>query len=55
MTKTPKRPRDPNQLAKFVIEAATGEDEAIEDSPKQTQASKGGTAHRRGASAIVRA
>jgi hypothetical protein len=23
MTKTPKRPRDPNQLAKFVIDAAT--------------------------------
>jgi hypothetical protein len=24
MTKTPKRPRDTNQLAKFVIDAATG-------------------------------
>ncbi|MEJ0094973.1 MAG: histone H1 [Methylocella sp.] len=44
MTKTPKRPRDPSQLAKFVIDAATGEAEAIEDSPEQTRASKGGTA-----------
>jgi hypothetical protein len=25
MTKPPKRPRDPNQLAKFIVELATGE------------------------------
>ncbi len=25
MTKTPKRPRDPNQLAKLVVDIATGE------------------------------
>jgi hypothetical protein len=24
MTKTPKRPRDPNQLAKFIVDVATG-------------------------------
>lgn len=29
MTKTPKRPRDPNQLAKMMIDIATGE--AIEE------------------------
>lgn len=28
MTKTPKRPRDPAQLAKFIVDVATGE---IED------------------------
>lgn len=42
MTKTPKRPRDPNQLAKFVIDAATGESEARERMPKEARASKGG-------------
>jgi hypothetical protein len=25
MTKTPKRPRDPNQLAKLIVDIATGE------------------------------
>ncbi len=25
MAKTPKRPRDPNQLAKFIVDIATGE------------------------------
>jgi hypothetical protein len=39
MTKTPKRPRDANQLAKFMIDAASGEVE----SPKQkASAVKGG-------------
>jgi hypothetical protein len=29
MTRTPKRPRDPNQLAKYIVDLATGEiDEA---------------------------
>ena len=26
MAKTPKRPRDPNQLAKLIVDVATGED-----------------------------
>lgn len=29
MVKRPKRPRDPNQLAKFVVDAATGETEIL--------------------------
>ena len=33
MTKTPKRPRDPNQLAKMLVDIATGEtQDAIESS-----------------------
>ena len=37
MTKTPKRPRDPNQLAKLVVDLATGE--AVEvTSPKKDPA-----------------
>jgi hypothetical protein len=31
MTKPPKRPRDPNQLAKFIIDLVTGE--ATEEKP----------------------
>ena len=39
--KTPKRPRDPNQLAKFIVDAATGDAPA---EPKATvvRAQKGG-------------
>lgn len=37
MSKTPKRPRDPNQLAKFITEIATGE---RTDDPPQTSAAK---------------
>jgi hypothetical protein len=33
MTKTPKRPRDANQLAKFIVDVATGEEELPEDKP----------------------
>jgi len=29
MSKPPKRPRDPNQLAKFIVDVATGEGMAI--------------------------
>jgi hypothetical protein len=44
MTKSPKRPRDTNQLAKFVIDAATGEAAtAIADAPKVRRARKAGT------------
>ncbi len=35
LTKTPKRPRDPNQLAKFVIDMASGE---VEDRPESMTA-----------------
>ena len=42
MTKTLKRPRDTNQLAKFVVDAATGEAGAVEDTPKRARAKKAG-------------
>lgn len=44
MTKQPKRPRDTNQLAKFVIDAATGETQAAPDSPNVARAKKAGSA-----------
>jgi hypothetical protein len=44
MTKTPKRPRDSNQLAKFVIDAATSECGPVVDTPKQARARKAGAA-----------
>jgi hypothetical protein len=42
MTKPPKRPRDPNQLAKFIVDVATGETEILPATPKETRARKGG-------------
>lgn len=42
MIKTPKRPRDPNQLAKFIVDLATGESEHRVPTPKEARASKGG-------------
>lgn len=39
-----KRPRDPNQLAKFVIDAATGETPAPVETPKVARAKKAGAA-----------
>ncbi len=42
--KASKRPRDTNQLAKFVIDAATGETQAAPDAPKVARARKGGAA-----------
>ena len=46
MSKTPKRPRDPNQLAKFVIDAATSENTPSVETAKsdftRKRASKGG-------------
>jgi hypothetical protein len=36
MAKTPKRPRDTNQLAKFIVDLATGE----ETEPKPTETGK---------------
>lgn len=44
MTKQPKRPRDPNQLAKFVIDSAAGEVPAVAETPKVVRAKKGGAA-----------
>lgn len=40
--KHPKRPRDPNQLAKFIVDEATGAIETRELTPKEARASKGG-------------
>jgi hypothetical protein len=42
MSKTPKRPRDPNQLAKFIVDAATSEEGQQPDTPKVARARKGG-------------
>lgn len=42
MTKPPKRPRDPNQLAKMVVDLATGEAPSRELSPKIERASNAG-------------
>lgn len=35
MTHTPKRPRDPSQLAKFIVDVATGEVEDRERTPEE--------------------
>ena len=42
MTKTPKRPRDPNQLAKMITDIATGEIENTKPSPKSEAQRLGG-------------
>lgn len=47
--KRPKRPRDPNQLAKFIVDVATGEiGEPVQEAPKVKRArvagEKGGPA-----------
>lgn len=53
MSKRPKRPRDPNQLGKLIVDIAVGEvDDSVKDSPKNPHAvalsklgaSKGGKA-----------
>jgi len=43
MATTPKRPRDPNQLAKFIVDAATGSADAAEPSMTVKRASLAGT------------
>lgn len=43
MTKTPKRPRDPNQLAKLMVDIATGEESKPEETALMKRASKAGT------------
>ena len=42
MTKPPKRPRDPNQLAKLITDIATGEADPNEPTATQARASKAG-------------
>ena len=43
--KKPKRPRDANQLAKFVVDLATGEAEEVKPDPSKVEAGeKGGRA-----------
>lgn len=41
--KAPKRPRDANQLAKLVIDIATGENEQVEQTANQARAAKAGS------------
>lgn len=41
MAKNPKRPRDPNQLAKLITEIATGEVEDDDGAPISTHAERG--------------
>ncbi len=43
-TKKPKRPRDPNQLAKLMVDIASGEEEEAEETELQKRAAKGGKA-----------
>lgn len=43
MSKTPKRPRDPNQLAKMMVDIATGEADQPERTPTEKRASKAGS------------
>jgi hypothetical protein len=42
MSKPPKRPRDPNQLAKMIADIATGEVEEVEKTTAEKRASKAG-------------
>jgi hypothetical protein len=35
MSKNPKRPRDTNQLAKLIVDVATGEEQLPEDKPNK--------------------
>ena len=48
MTKAPKRPRDPNQLAKLIVDIATGDQTETLPQPKdeaaQSMGRKGGVA-----------
>ena len=42
MTKNPKRPRDPNQLAKLIADIAVGEENNIKPTPPNPDRRKGG-------------
>nr|WP_047166981.1 hypothetical protein [Sphingomonas sp. Y57] len=41
--KTPKRPRDPNQLAKMIVDIATGEADRPEQTATERRAAKAGS------------
>jgi hypothetical protein len=43
MNKPPKRPRDPNQLAKFIVDVATGEVAEKSETAATTRARKAGS------------
>lgn len=43
MTKAPKRPRDPNQLAKLIVDIATDEIEQPERTATEKRAAKAGS------------
>lgn len=48
MAKTPKRPRDPNQLAKFIMDIAVGDsDDSFEKDEKKSEAGKKGAEARK--------
>jgi hypothetical protein len=51
MTKTPKRPRDPNQLAKFVIDLATGDASETETQKDPVAVARGRLGGSKGGSA----
>ena len=40
--KTPKRPRDPNQLARAIVDIATGDGPQSDEAPKVVRARKAG-------------
>jgi hypothetical protein len=42
MTKPPKRPRDPNQLAKMMVDIATGQNEPVERTANEKRAGNAG-------------
>lgn len=42
MSKTPKRPRDPSQLAKYIVELATADDPPSQESKRTTAGRSGG-------------
>ncbi|WP_294131219.1 hypothetical protein [Sphingobium sp.] len=42
MAKPPKRPRDPNQLAKMMIDIATGEGAQVERTANEARAARAG-------------
>lgn len=56
MTEKPKRPRDANQLAKFVVDMATGEasPKVLSDASKRSIGAEGGKARSRALTAEER-
>jgi len=52
--KAPKRPRDANQLAKLMVDIATGEKQQLELSANQERAAKGGEGRKKSLSPAQR-